>query len=44
MPSRLADARQLATVALGLLLVTVPVGALAAPLLADYIPRLLEST
>jgi RsiW-degrading membrane proteinase PrsW (M82 family) len=42
MPSRLADARQLAGVALSLLLITVPVGALAAPIIADYIPRLLE--
>ena len=42
MPPRLADARQLAGVALSLLLITVPVGALAAPIIADYIPRLLE--
>ena len=42
MPSRFTDARQLAGLALSLLLVTVPVGTLAAPLIADYIPRLLE--
>jgi hypothetical protein len=42
-PWSLGNARQLARVALGLLLVTVPVGALAAPIIADYIPRLLES-
>jgi hypothetical protein len=42
MPARLASARQLAGVALSLLLIMVPVGALAAPVIADYIPRLLE--
>jgi len=42
MPSRPANARRLAGLALGLLVATVPVGALAAPLIADYIPRLLE--
>ncbi len=41
-PSSLGNARQLAGMALGLLLVTVPVGALSAPLIADYVPRLLE--
>jgi hypothetical protein len=43
MPSRLSNPRQLAGFALGLLLAVVPVGALAAPIIADYIPRLLES-
>jgi len=43
MPSRLSNPRQLAGLALSLLLITVPVGALAAPIIADYIPRLLES-
>lgn len=39
-PPRLASARQLSAVALALLLMMVPVGALAAPIIRDYIPLL----
>lgn len=39
-PPRFASARQLSVVALALLLMMVPVGALAAPIIRDYLPLL----